>query len=240
MREPREFAASTEGAEVPPGAFRERFLGYGVMGLPFSSGHVLAVRRFPATSLAGPYTSVWHRSPLGRWTFRQDVAADQACSRYFDADLDHTIRTVIDVDWTGPRALEVTADGLQWRVELAATPVTRIMNAVSSRLSARAWQDPRVLRALGAVAGKGLCMGRVGLQGTASNGQRFQSHPLRVWMVSHSTALVDGQELGEPGPLPEQARLGDLWMPQRGVFAVGRASFEQFDPDRHVGLGAAS
>lgn len=239
LREPRDFAAATEVAAVPPGAFAERFLGYGVMGLPFHSGHVLAVRRFPATSLSEPYTSVWHRSPSGRWTFRQDVPADRACSRYFDAELDRTIRTDIVLAWTGPRTLEVMAEGLQWRVELAATPVTRTMNAVSTRLPARAWQNPRVLGALGAVAAAGLRTGRVGLQGTAPNGQRFQSHPLRVWIVTSGTAIVDGEDLGDPGPLSEQDRLGDLWMPQRGVFAVGRASFEGFDPDRHVATRSA-
>lgn len=239
IRHPRAFAAATEGAALPPGAYPERFLGYGVMGLPFSSGHVLAFRRFPATSLAGPYTSVWHRSPRGRWTFRQDAPADQACSRYFDAEIDRTVRAGIDLDWTGPRSLDLTADGLSWRVELAATPMTRTMNAIAPRLPAGAWQRPGVLSAMGAVAGRALRTGRVGLQGTAPNGQRFQSHPLRVWTVSRSTALVDGEDVGEPGPLPEQATLGDFLLPQRGVFAVGRSSFEGFDPDRHLAVRTA-
>ena len=47
---------------VHPGQ-EERFSGYGVMGLPFRSGHVLALRRFPVTSVGPGYTSVWWRDP---------------------------------------------------------------------------------------------------------------------------------------------------------------------------------
>jgi hypothetical protein len=47
----------------------ERFNGYGVMGVPFVSGDLLALRRFPNTSIGDGYTSVWHRRPDGRWLF---------------------------------------------------------------------------------------------------------------------------------------------------------------------------
>ena len=39
-------------ATLPAGA-EERFAGYGIMGLPFASGHVLVLRGFPV-SLIGP------------------------------------------------------------------------------------------------------------------------------------------------------------------------------------------
>jgi hypothetical protein len=68
MRVPADEAADTETAGLPAGG-GERFAGYGVMGLPFRSGHVLAMRRFPASSIGPACTSVWHRSPDGRWVF---------------------------------------------------------------------------------------------------------------------------------------------------------------------------
>ena len=40
--------------------------GWGVFGLPFDSGHVLALRVFPQSSF-GPYRTLWHRDPEGRW-----------------------------------------------------------------------------------------------------------------------------------------------------------------------------
>jgi len=34
-------------------------------------------------------------------------------------------------------------------------------------------------------------------------------------------------------PQGPQTHLGDFWIPQRGVFALGRSFFEPFDPARH-------
>jgi hypothetical protein len=84
MREPAEIVDALErAAELPPGS-EERFSGYGVMGLPFRSGHVLGLRRFPASSIGPGYRSVWHRDPAGRWTFYQDQPAELACTRHSD------------------------------------------------------------------------------------------------------------------------------------------------------------
>lgn len=48
-------------ASLPQGT-EDRFSGYAVIGLPFRSGHVLSLRRFPASPL-GRDTSVRHRDP---------------------------------------------------------------------------------------------------------------------------------------------------------------------------------
>ncbi len=66
---PRSQIERLESAPQLPDGADERFSGYGVMGLPFRSGHVLALRRFPASSIGPGYTSVWHRDPDGAWTF---------------------------------------------------------------------------------------------------------------------------------------------------------------------------
>ena len=67
-------------AQLPTGS-EERFAGYGVMSLPFRSGHILALRRFPASSVGPGYTSVWHRAPDGPWTFYTDLAPLKTCNR---------------------------------------------------------------------------------------------------------------------------------------------------------------
>ena len=55
MAEPRELVERLErGVELPAGN-DERFLGYGVMGLPFVSGHILCMRRFPNSSIGPGY-----------------------------------------------------------------------------------------------------------------------------------------------------------------------------------------
>ena len=51
-----------------------------------------------------------------------------------------------------------------------------------------------------------------------------------------SRAMVRGQDLGEMGPLPEQAHLGDFWVPQQGRFFIGQAFLEPYDPARHLAV----
>lgn len=236
MREPADIVEDLEShPELPPGC-EERFFGYGVMGLPFRSGHVLGLRRFPASSIGPGYRSVWHRDPDGRWTFYQDQPDELACTRYFGAQVDEVRHGPIQIDWTGPRRLEVRAgDGhLEWTTDMRSTAATRLLNAVGSLLPERAWRSPPVLSVMSRVAGVALGAGRVRLVGVAPNGQRFVANPLTVWVASSSAASVGDADLGEMGAAPEQAQLGDFSLPQRGVFAIGRAFFVDTDPRSSV------
>jgi hypothetical protein len=232
---PRDFAAASIKAPELPGGTEERFAGYGVMGLPFRSGHYLALRHFPATSIGPGFRAVWHRDPHRRWTLYADAPAEVSCARYFGAAASGGAHGVpIDLTWTGPRSLHVTVpDVLAWEVHLAATAATRLLSSASRLLPDRGWDSDRVLDAMGRVAGLLLRAGRVRLQGTVPNGQHFQNAPQLVWAVANSTALVGGHDVGPPSPLPHQDRLGDFWLPQRGIFAVGRARFDTYDSTRH-------
>jgi hypothetical protein len=219
--------AEAEDRRDPPDGGGERFAGYGVMGLPFANGHVLAMRRFPASSIGPAYTSIWHRDPGGRWEFWQDQPDDRACSRYFSAAVADTCHVAIGLEWTAPATMRLAVPELdfQWSATMASSPVTRFLNAVGSVLPERAWTNRRALLALGPVAGAALRAGRVGLYGSVPNGQRFIANPLEVWLVVDATARLAGESFGPTGALVEQARLGDFWIPQRGVFALGRAFF---------------
>jgi hypothetical protein len=79
----RKLIRHIEEAPSLPAGKSERFAGYAVIGLPFRSGHVLALRRFPASSVGPGYTSIWHRDPRGSWTFYSTVPPEQSCSRYY-------------------------------------------------------------------------------------------------------------------------------------------------------------
>lgn len=223
-----------EGARLPdrPG---EHFHGFGVMGLPFASGHYLAMRRFPTTSMDAPYHSVWHRDPDGCWTFYADTVPGQSCARYFDAALRETRIVPIALDWPTPDTLTVRVEGiLDWTLRLGSTPATRFLTGAGSLLPAGAWRSPTVLGVLGRMAGPMLHAGRLGLTGTVPNGQAFVANPRRLWAVTGSTATLRGHDLGRPGPLPAQTRLGDFWLPQCGILAVGEATFEEYDAGRHL------
>jgi hypothetical protein len=227
MREPAEIVEDLERHSELPGGSEERFFGYGVMGLSFRSGHVLGLRRFPASSIGPGYRSIWHREPDGRWTFYQDQPAELACTRYFGAEVDEVREGPIEIDWKEPRRFEVRAGqgDLQWTMEVASTPVTNLLNKVSSLLPAPAWHSRTVLDVMSRIAGMALKAGRVQLTGLAPNGQRFVANPLIIWVARESTATIRGNDLGEIGPAPEQAHLRDFAIPQRGIFVVGRAFF---------------
>jgi hypothetical protein len=212
--------------EVPQGP-GERFAGYGIMGLPFASGHVLAMRRFPASSIGPAYTSIWHRDPAGTWAFWQDQPAELGCARYFSAAIAETRRVGIDLDWPAPDTVRLAVPELDfaWSTRLRASPVTRALSAMASVLPERWWSAVHVLAVMGPAAGAALRAGRVGLAGEAPNGQHFVANPLRMWLVADTTASLGGVDFGPMGALDRQAALGEFLIPQRGVFAVGRASF---------------
>lgn len=122
---------------------------------------------------------------------------------------------------------------LQWEVILAPTPATRAMNAVDGLTPDPLWRRAPVLSVMAAVAGWVLRVGRVGLQGKTPNGQWFMANPHLMWSIPKSTAVVRGEDLGSVGAIPQQTRLGDFWIPQRGIFVIGAAFFQTFDPTRH-------
>jgi hypothetical protein len=220
---------------LPPGD-DERFVGFGIMGLPFANGHYLAMRQFPATTFAPPYISVWHRDPSCNWTFYATTPGQQSCARYFSsATPNDAVQCDIDVSWTGLWSVRIDIpDVLHWTVDLEATRATRVMNRIGGRLSESAWNDPRKLRRMDRVASRTLGVGDVRLTGRAPNGQCYAMAPKQMWLVADAQAQVHGRDLGPSGPLLRQARLGDFRMPQRGIAMVGSGHFETFDPVRHV------
>ncbi len=237
MTEPGEWAERMERDPLLPAGDGERFAGYGVISLPFASGDVLALRRFPACSLGPAMTSVWHRSPDGEWEFFSDVSPLQCCPRYFGGSGTRATATPIHLTWPSDRELHVS-DGeggtLEWTIRLAPTPATRLLNAAAGRLPEPLWRQPWLLAIMGRLAGPLLGTGRLRLQGRAPSRQWFVINPRLVWAVTHSQARLADRDLGAPSPLSHQARLGDFWIPQRGLFAVGQAFFEPFDPIRHA------
>lgn len=111
-------------------------------------------------------------------------------------------------------------------------------SVVGSALPLPAWRSRPVLAGMGRVAGWALRVGTVKLTGMASNGQRFDANPLHVWYVTDSHAVVDGQSLRPIGPLAEQAHVSDFYIPQRGIFAVGRVFVTPGATDVPVALTA--
>ena len=171
------------------------------MGLPFASGHVLGLRRWTASSVGDQFTSIWHRNPVGRWTFYESTDCEVACTRYFGADVERVREGPIDLEWKAPDRLRVrTGDGaVEWEIETGSTAATRMMSSISSVVPVPAWRSGLVLKAMGATAGRVLGVGKVQLTGTTSNQQHFDANPLRIWYVTASRAVVEDEDLSTPG-----------------------------------------
>jgi hypothetical protein len=197
--------------------------GYGLMGLMFQSGDVLAFRGFTASSIGPPYLSIWHRHPDGRWEIHTNVEPARACPRYFGPAL-HSYRVdEIDITWNGAAELSITAvrARLHLALRLQGTPLTRVLGAAS-----RAAPDSLIEQArFGAIAGNILGAGRMTLAGTAPAGQRFVIRPHALWRVSAAAAVIDGRDKGAVAVPFDQASLGGFLIPRRGLFATGRVEF---------------
>jgi hypothetical protein len=238
FQSPRDAVLELQGNPVLWPGDDERFTGYGVIGLPFASGHYLALRSMTATSIGPAYRNVWHRAPDGEWTFIADAPPERSCARYFASDLAQTSYAKVETHWEGPHSLRVSVpEMLDWRLELASTPATLLMSAMSRRAPRDGGRGASLRRMMAPHAGSMLRAGRMGMAGTTPNGQQFKMAPSLIWTVSSSSAILRGVDLGSPHPLQEQARLGDFWLPQRGLFAVANGAFESFDPAKHHAVG---
>jgi hypothetical protein len=231
MTTPAELAAVLEHTGLPPGQ-GERFAGYGIMAQPFRSGHVLALRRFPHTSIGAGYTSVWHCDPRGRWTMWSDVAYLYSCPRYFGPALAAAEQAAIELDWSGPWTIGVRIHGiLDWHTAIGPTAATRLMTALGSHLPDPLWRNRAVLAAMSRAAGPALRAGAVRLQGHVPTGQRFRVKLPTIWATTQVFAAVHGEDLGPAGPVHPQRWLGGFALPNRGLFAIGTATFETYGPE---------
>ncbi|TQJ58053.1 hypothetical protein FBY30_0263 [Arthrobacter sp. SLBN-83] len=207
-------------AELPEDA-AEHFAGYAVLGLPFSSGHYLAFRDFPVSSVGPGYRSVGHRTPGGEWTIYANTAPEFSCARYFGAAVQHTVETDVDIRWSGPFTALITVPGIvDWHLQLGTSPATSMLTAMAVRMPESLWRNELVLRAMGAFAGPLMNAGKMKVSGVVPNGQTFQAQPRQLWLVTGSQATIMGEDAGQPGPLEVQDHLADFWLPQRGLFGA--------------------
>ena len=233
-QQPREVARALERYARLPSSDAESYHGYGVMGLPFASGHILALRRFPEAAFGG-YTSVWHRTPDGDWTFYSNGEPARTCARYFGCELKDNKMAEVELHWTGPASLSVSvpAAEIEWELRFRATWATRLMNLVAGYMPKALWRSERVLNLMARLGTHLLGSGKIGLSGQTPNGQRFLNNPYRVWMVAGAKASVRGEDLGPMGAIQPQAHLRDYWIPQRGILAYGHVLCEPLNPSQH-------
>jgi hypothetical protein len=212
----------------------EHVRGWGVFGLPFDSRHVLALRVFPESDF-GPYRTVWHRDPAGKWSIYVDgPRLDTACPRYYGAACTSTGFASIEFTWTSPSSLRVLMDNpsLDWAITASDSPTLRVLNAIGARLPLSTWRPHALLRARERLA-RALGMGELQLSGTMPSGHLGTLMPQRMYFVNESTATLDGLDLGQPTHVKPNPTIGEVALPARGVLAIGQAMWQILDPSEY-------
>jgi hypothetical protein len=207
-----------------PWPHHEHVQGYGVFGLPLSSGHVLALRVFPINDFA-PYTTVWHRDASGAWTIYYDAPRpDVACPRYYGPATERIQQARIAVRWNGPAELLITMaePRLDWTARFKEPSAWVPLNRISARLPFWTWQHQGFLKPREWIA-RLLGMGTLQLAGVMPSGHVGVLMPQQMFLVERSHAVLDGQDLGVPIRVPVNPTIGAVPLPARGVFAIGQA-----------------
>lgn len=207
-----------------PWAGHEHFKGWGVFGLPFDSGHVLALRVVPESDF-GAYRTLWHRDPAGSWSIYVDgPRLDTACPRFYSKALTNTGFARINLEWAAPATLHISMDRpeVDWWLTVHTTPVLEVLNLVSARLPLVTWRYPALVRAREAIA-SWLGMGSLEFSAVMPNGQRGTVMPQQIYFIDRSNATIDGADLGRPIHARDNPTIGSVPLPARGVLATGRA-----------------
>jgi hypothetical protein len=221
--EPAEVAAALERGVPLSQTAGDSYLGYAALGIHFRSGDVLALRHFPVTTLGRGYTSVWHRTPAGRWTFYTD-GEEVGCARYFAPAIDEIVPAPIRVEWTSPRRAVVTIDGgrqLTWSLLMRSSLLTRIYNARGPAISPLLIAHPALLKCASAAARVAPGIGEIPFAGLTPNGARFTAGPTHVWIVQASRACIAGQDTGPSQLLERRFLLGEVVIPRRPLLVAG-------------------
>jgi hypothetical protein len=218
-------------AEAPwPG--HEYVRGWGVFGMPFDSGHVLALRVFPEGSF-GPNRAVWHRDPAGHWSIYYDAPRPEvACPRYFGPACDTVAPAGVSIAWVGARTLQVEVDEprLRWRMTARRSLALGVLNPMMAAMPLASWRVPALVRVREAVA-RGLGLGDLSLRGPMPSGHLGLLMPQRMYFVDDAEAVLADDDLGRPVRTADNPKIGDVALPARGVIAIGQAMWPVLDPD---------
>ena len=133
FKTPRDAAVAAQRNPVLWPGTEERFTGYGVMGLPFRSGHYLAMRHIPASSIGPEYRTVWHYAPDGTWTFITDRRPERTYARYF-APGDSALTLYADI-----------ASEMGWTALVAGNRARHARLANRARIHPRYGDDDRIV-----------------------------------------------------------------------------------------------
>jgi hypothetical protein len=224
----------TPSVEQSPWPNHEHVRGYGVFGLPLTSGHFLALRVFPINDFA-PYITVWHRDPDESWSiYYRAPRPDIACPRYYGAAARHIKPADIALTWDGPAELTIQVDQprLEWTVWMQETVGLRLINSISKGLPFWTWQKAWLLKPREWMS-RLLGMGNMKLSGVMPSGHFGILMPQRIYFINRTKVQLDGVDLGDPVKVSPNPTIGDVPLPARGIFAIGQAHWDILDEEEY-------
>jgi hypothetical protein len=221
--------------EQSPWRGHEHVRGYGIFGLPLSSGHTLALRVFPINDFS-PYVTVWHQTPDGTWSIYYDARrSDIACPRYYGPAVQYIVPAEINLIWRGPMELMIKMrhPQLEWTVHMKEPLILSLLNKLSKRMPLWTWKYRLLLRLREWMA-RPLGIGTIKLAGRMPSGHFGILMPQRMYLIDRACVKMQGVDLGIPMRVRPNPKIGDVPLPARGVFAIGQAHWEIFDEAEYV------
>jgi hypothetical protein len=210
-----------------PWAGHEFVRGYGVFGLPLSSGHTFALRVFPINDFS-PYVTLWHQTPDGLWTIYYDaVRPDIACPRYYGTATNQVIPASIKLDWISPSTLHVRIEklNLEWTLWIEEPWWLHWINSISKRMPFWSWKYTLLLKPRQWMA-RGLGLGVIKLSGYMPSDHYGILMPKRMYFINRSSIRINGIDLGQPARVRPNPKIGNVPLPSRGIFSIGEAYWE--------------
>jgi len=204
--------------------------GYGVFGLPLSSGHTFALRVFPVNNFA-PYVTIWHQTPDRKWTIYYDaVRPDIACPRYYGNAVDKVFPAKISLRWTSNSELHIKMEELEleWTIKMYEPFYLHLINAVSKRMPLWTWKPSSLLKFREWMASL-LGVGKIKLKGFMPSGHLGTLMPQRMYFIKATQLKLNGVDLGHEVHVYPNPKIGDVPLPARGIFAIGEAYWEIID-----------
>ena len=77
-------------------------------------------------------------------------------------------------------------------------------------------------------------MGDIRLSGTMPSGHVGILMPERMYFIDDTTAVLNGEDLGQTARVSTNPKMGQVPLPARGVLAVGQAAWVILDTDEYT------
>ena len=201
-------------------------MGYAVMLLPFSTGHMLALRRFHESSIS-PYVSVWHCNPEGEWSIYNDgPSLETTCPRWWGPALIKAELTDIRLHWMDSNTLRVTMEkpSLEWTLSIKpSSGLLNLVNNVNTKIPYRFLRSGFMRRIQEVMARYVFNLGDLNFSFITPTQKDAMIVMEAFYYIDDSKAIWQGKDLGEQINLKRNPSIGNIALPRIPSFVTVHA-----------------